>query len=226
VETDKIGLAYNHPTFLGHIFSLVMFMDGLCSQYLLYAFRNLNSGDIVMQTVYIDASSAILLYKTGLFVLCSQYFSIIMETDAYKEVRVPDYPGAQFFLSMVQKNRVQVCSSNPNCLGDISLPKNLDLGERQTLALYFQNAGGWDQRFIIIDDAKAAKFCLRRKVPFINALLVPKILWFAGILNKNDYIDKTALVIEEGRYSRTVIEKAKALSSSDLALFIPDETKS
>lgn len=36
-------------------------------------------------------------------------------------------------------------------------------------------------------------------------------------------IDKTALVIEKGRYSKTVIEKAKALSSWDLAAFIPDE---
>jgi predicted nucleic acid-binding protein len=177
-----------------------------------------------MQTVYIDASSAILLYKTDLFALCSQYFSMIMETDAYKEVRVPGYPGAEFFLSMVQKNSIQVCSSNPDCPVDITLPENLDLGERRTLALYFQSASPNQCSFIIIDDAKGAKFCLRHKVPFINALLLPKILWFAGILNKNDYIDKTALVIEEGRYSRTVIEKAEALSPSDLALFIPDET--
>nr|WP_320190473.1 hypothetical protein [uncultured Desulfobacter sp.] len=179
-----------------------------------------------MHTAYIDASSAILLYKTELFVLCSQYFSMIMETHVYKEVRVPDHPGEKFFESMIQKHRVRVCSCNLDRPVDIPLPKNLDLGERQTLALYFQNKDSDQHTFIIIDDAKAAKFCLRHKVPFINALLVPKILWFAGILNKNDYINKTALVIKEGRYSRTIIEKAKALSSSDLALFIPDETES
>lgn len=175
-----------------------------------------------MHTAYIDASSAILLYKIGLFDLCSQYFSMIMEAHAYKEVRVPDHPGAKFFLSMVQKNSLKVLKSNPDCLVDIFLPENLDLGERQTLKLYFQNTCP-NQRhaFIIIDDAKGAKFCLRRNVPFINALLVPKILWFAGILKKHDYLDKTALVIEKGRYSGTVIEKARALSSSDLAIFIP-----
>jgi len=43
-------------------------------------------------------------------------------------------------------------------------------------------------------------------------------------LNKNDYIGKTALVIEKGRFSKTVIEKAKALSTGDMATFIPDET--
>ncbi|WP_320043440.1 hypothetical protein [uncultured Desulfobacter sp.] len=177
-----------------------------------------------MHIVYIDASSAILLYKTGLFDLCTQYFYMIMETCVYKEVQVPDHPGANFFLSMVQKNRMKVCSSNPDDLIDINLPESLDLGERQTIVLYCQNACPNQPSFIIIDDAKGAKFCLKGKIPFINALLVPKILWFASILNKNDYIDKTALVIEIGRYSRTVIEKARALSSSDLAIFIPDET--
>lgn len=77
---------------------------------------------------------------------------------------------------------------------------------------------------IIIEGAKAARFCLRHKVAFINALLLPKNLWFDGLLNKNDYIGKTALVIEKGRFSKTVIEKAKALSTWDLATFIPDET--
>lgn len=197
-------------------------MDTVTNIY--YMLFELKPRDFVMQTVYIDASSAILLYKTDLFIFCSQYFSLIMERDAYEEVRVPDYPGAEFFLSMVKKNRVLVCKSHPGCLGGKPMPENLGLGERQTLAVYFQNLSPDRHSFIIIDDAKAAKFCVRHKVPFINALLIPKVLWFAGILNKNDYIDKTALLIEEGRYSRTVIEKAKALSPSDLALFIPDET--
>ncbi len=186
----------------------------------------LNFRDSFMHTAYIDASSAILLYKSELFVLCSQHFSLIMETHVCKEVRVPDHPGENFFESMVQEHRVQVCRFDPDRLMDISLPRNLDLGERQTLGLYFLNKDSDQCSFIIIDDAKAAKFCLRHKVPFINALLVPKVLWFAGILDENDYIDKTARIIEAGRYSRTIIEKAKAFSPSDLALFIPDETKS
>lgn len=177
-----------------------------------------------MQTVYIDASSAILLYKAGLFVPCTRYFSIVMETDVYKEVRVPDHPGAHFFLSMVQKKCVQVFRSDSDRHINVDLPRNLDLGERQTLMLYFQNICPDTPSFIIMDDAKGARFCLARKVPFINALLVPKILWFAGLLNKDDYLDKTALVIENGRYSGTVIEKADALSPWDLAMFIPDET--
>ncbi|NDY74370.1 hypothetical protein DO021_20965 [Desulfobacter hydrogenophilus] len=176
-----------------------------------------------MHTVYIDASSAILLYKAGLFVPCTQYFSIIMETHVYKEVGVPDHPGANFFLSMVQKNSVKVCRADTDRQDNINLPENMDLGERQTLVLYFQNVDPDQPSFITIDDAKGARFCLRHKVPFINALLVPKILWFAGILNKNDYLNKTAFVIGIGRYSKTVIEKAKALSPSDLAMFIPYE---
>lgn len=189
-----------------------------------YMLSEFNVRNIVMHTVYIDASSAILLYKAGLFVPCTRYFSIIMETDVYKEVRVPDHPGTKFFSSMVQKNNVKVCRADTDRQVNINLPENLDLGERQTLVLYLQNICPDQPSFILIDDAKGARFCLSHKVPFINALLVPKILWFAGLLNKNDYLDKTALVIEKGHYSRTVIEKAKALSSSDLATFIPDET--
>lgn len=196
------------------------------AQKIYYMLLEFNLGDAVMHIVYIDASSAILLYKTGLFDLCAQYFSMIMETCVYKEVQVPDHPGANFFLSMVQKDSVKVCRTYPDDLIDISLSENLDLGERQTIALYCRNACSDQRSFIIIDDAKGAKFCMRHKIPFINALLVPKILWFAGILNKNDYLDKTAMVIEKGRYSRTVIEKARALSSLDLAIFIPDETRS
>lgn len=176
-----------------------------------------------MHTVYIDASSAILLYKAGLFVPCTQYFYIIMETHVYKEVGVTNHPGSNFFLSMVQKSSVKVCRADTDLQDNMNLPKNMDLGERQTLVLYFQNACPDQPSFIIIDDAKGAKFCHRFKVPFINALLVPKILWFAGILKRNDYLDKTAFVIEIGRYSKTIIEKAKALSPSDLAMFIPDE---
>lgn len=178
-----------------------------------------------MHTVYVDASSAILLYKTGLFIPCTRYFYMVMETDACKEVLVPGHSGAKFFSSMVQKNRMQVCKTDPDRRVDINLPESLDLGERQTLVLYFQNGCPNEGSFIIIDDAKGARFCLSCKVPFINALLVPKILWFAGLLNKNDYLDKTALVIEKGRYSGTVIEKAKTLSSSDLAMFIPYENR-
>jgi len=177
-----------------------------------------------MHTVYIDASSAILLYKAGLFVSCTRYFSMVMEAEVYKEVGVPDYPGAAFFSSMVQKNQVQVYRAGKDYRASVDLPQNLDLGERQTLALYFRNVRPGGRSFIIMDDAKGARFCLKQKVPFINALLVPKILWLAGLLNKKGYLDKTALVIEKGRYAGIVIEKAKALSPSDLAMFIPDDT--
>ena len=175
-----------------------------------------------MHTVYIDASSAILLYKAGLFIQCTRYFSMIMEEEVYKEVRVPDHPGADFFLSMIQKKYVKVGRVDPG-QGQIPLPENLDPGERQTLMLYFQNVHPDDPLFIIMDDAKGAKFCMTRKVPFINALLVPKILWFAELLDETIYLEKTDTIIQTGRYSRVVIEKAKGLSRTDLDMFIPYE---
>lgn len=177
-----------------------------------------------MHTVYIDASSAILLYKAGLFVPCTQYYAMVMETQVYKEVGVPGHPGSKFFLSMIQKNIVAVCRADTDHQANINLLKNLDTGERHTLMLYFQKLCPEKPSFIIIDDAKGAKCCMKCKVPFINALLVPKILWWAGRLNQNNYLEKTAFIIEQGRYSKTIIEKATALSSSDLAMFIPDET--
>ena len=50
-----------------------------------------------MHTVYIDASSAILLYKAGLFVPCTRYFSMVMETEVYKEVRGTGPSRCAFF---------------------------------------------------------------------------------------------------------------------------------
>ncbi len=176
-----------------------------------------------MHTVYIDASSAILLYKAGLFISCTRCFYMVMENEVYKEVRVPDHPGADFFLSMVQKKSVKVCQLDPGHRDQITLPENLDPGERKTLVLYFQNVRPNNPSFIIVDDAKCAKLCMSRKVPFINALLVPKILWFAGRLDKTVYLEKTDSIIQTGRYSKTVIEKAKGLSRTDLDMFIPYE---
>lgn len=146
-----------------------------------------------------------------------------MEQAVYEEVTVPGYPGARFFKSAMASGMIRLDHIQTGFTDHRNLPTSLDRGERQTVRLYFQNLYTDDKGFIILDDLKAARFCMNFDIPFINALLVPKILWFAGLLNNNEYIDKTAFVIEKGRYAKTVIEKAKALSSTDLALFIPDE---
>ncbi|MDD9302588.1 MAG: hypothetical protein HUK40_09690 [Desulfobacter sp.] len=169
--------------------------------------------------VFIDASSAILLFKADLFIPCTQAYHLIMARKVFQEVRIKGYPGAQFFGTMKTQNKVQVQTP-----GKMTFPIPLKgMGEQQTLALYHQQTGTPSGAFVIMDDGKGAKCCRHQNIPYINALLVPKILWYSRRMDEKMYLEKQTALIELGRYSQTIIEKAKALSHEDLAYFIPNE---
>lgn len=175
-----------------------------------------------MPLVFIDASSAILLYKTDLFIQCADVYTLVAAESVYNEITVKSYPGADFFKQMMLKDRIKTISFDNSKKTALDIPA-MDVGEKHTIALFYQHFESDPSSFIIMDDKKGVIFCYNSSLPFINALLVPKVLWYAGLMEKDAYIEKRDLVIKQGRYSGKIIEKAKELSEQDLARFIPYE---
>lgn len=94
----------------------------------------------------------------------------------------------------------------------------MDAGERDTLCLFLDRKQG----FILTDDGRAAAWCRDHDLPFINALLVPKILGFAGWIPLEDGMDRMELLCRMGRYSQKIKDLAFSFTQQDLALFIPE----
>jgi hypothetical protein len=92
----------------------------------------------------------------------------------------------------------------------------LDRGERETIQAYFSAK----KDFIIIDDRKGAAYCRDREIPYINALLCPKILFFKGRITAIDCRRYSDRLIKVGRYAPWVLKKADVLSKEDLVEFL------
>ena len=172
--------------------------------------------------VLVDASSAILLFKTGLFESLMETYVIRMATSVYAEVTRKGYDGADFFRRCRACLKIQVISLNP-FPGDeqgvkTDLPSHLGAGERDTLLLFDKGAG----EFIIIDDGRGAAWCRDHRIPYINALLFPRILQSVDILSKENCRTFMARIIGMGRYSAPIIAFARSCDIHHLKFFFPD----
>ena len=180
----------------------------------------------VMALVYSDASSAILLYRAGLFEQTAEVFSLVLTHSVFKELNRDGYPGAELFRDMAASRQIQILPACPDLPSGQGMNgfSGMHKGERETIAQYL----GPDtplRSFILMDDGQGARFCHRHRIPFINALLVPKIFWYSGRMNETCARGKMETLTQLGRYSRQIISKAAALSQTDLAHFIPVKIK-
>ncbi len=167
--------------------------------------------------VFTDASSAILLEKTGVFDAFSKTFRIIFSASVFTEITRPGYPGADFFMVAFDNNVFDVVSYSetilfPCCPGK----QEMDLGERETLCLFLEKKQG----YLLIDDGRAARWCRDKGLPFINALLVPKILWYTGLMGQEDCLSKMEFLCRTGRYSQKIKDLAFSFEEKDLSFFI------
>jgi hypothetical protein len=170
-----------------------------------------------MKRALIDASSAILLYKAALFEAVASAYDLAMAPAVFQEVTVADRPGAAHFDAACRLGRIDVPCG---CIEPRqALLGGLGAGERETLCIYA--AGGVD--FVILDDRKGANYCRSQSIPYINALLCPKILHWAGLLDRPACTRAFDYLLGQGRYSSHVIEFAKKCNHQRLAFFMPDE---
>ena len=154
----------------------------------------------------VDSSSAILLYKANLFQRLTEIYCVMLATPVYDELTCDGYPGAEIF-----------AESNITVFRISTADTSFHKGERDTIAGYLQGLGD----FVLIDDGPGAKHCKVKEIPFINALLFPKILYFSGIIAETEHCAKTEHLIDLGRYSRKVIDYVRCCGRSDLVVFFP-----
>jgi len=169
-----------------------------------------------MTYVYIDSSSAILLEKSDLFDLFLLHADVVMSKTVYTEITKPGYPSANRFEANYHNKLFKISPCTEPLIKGSSDLKRWGKGERETIYLYLNSKKG----YILIDDGKAARWCFKRKVPFINALLVPKLFWYFGLLSENECLSKTAELCTIGRYSNTVKTIAKNCTKDDLSYFV------
>ncbi|MGE0084506.1 MAG: hypothetical protein AB7S75_08795 [Desulfococcaceae bacterium] len=175
---------------------------------------------LAVKTVLTDASSAILLFRAGLFPALISFYRIMITESVYAELTVRGYPGAEIFCRACADGQIIVRPA-----GTVSAIRHPELlmpsqsvrkGEGDTIRLWLYGEGD----FVLMDDYKGAAFCRNHGIPYISAILVPRILALSGHLSADQCSEKTEELIRNGRYSRKIITYAQNCPDRDLLFFV------
>ena len=168
------------------------------------------------KNIIIDSSSAILLYKSNFFDKLSDKYDTTITQSVFNEITCNNYPGSEYFQKLCSDQILTINNKNLKNSNNNKL-LNLGTGERDSILLFTQ----YKFDFIIIDDGKGAKYCRNNNIPYINALLIPKIFYFSKIITEEKYLKKTEDIISLGRYSEKIIEFVYQCSIEELQPFLP-----
>lgn len=169
--------------------------------------------------VLMDASSAIILFKCSFFEPVIKYFNIIMAESVYSEITREDREGAGAFICFRKEERIHIHDNveKKDCSqGQFQPLKGLGSGEQDTIRLYQMGIGD----MIILNDGKGASYCKKNDIPFINSLLVPRILHLGGLIGKEERNSAMKCIMTYGRYSTKIIEYAYGCGDETLAGFL------
>ena len=173
-----------------------------------------------MKKTLLDASSAILLFKAGLVNELINVYRVFVTGSVLQELTRENHHGVGTFLRYVTLQKIRVIDED-DIFSQTEIPtaslRLLDQGELDTIMCFA--SGNYD--FIITDDGRAARYCKENGLPFINALLFPRLLNFAGLMSRQESNDKMDAIIHLGRYSREIIEPAQSCRKESLAFAIP-----
>lgn len=168
----------------------------------------------IMKTALCDASSLIILYKAGLVRAFVVRYRVVVPASVFEELVIKGKTGAERFRAYCAEGSITV--EDGLSFADVQIP--LRGGEAECVRLY--RAGRGD--FILTDDGKAADYCRASGIPFINALLVPKLLLHAGILTEVTCADAMQRVRRFGRYARWVVDYAERAGLDELCAFMTE----
>lgn len=156
-----------------------------------------------------DSSSIILLQKVRLLQIFLNTYCVVIPGPVFDELTGQGKKGSLELRNLLS-NTVVKSSDEDNF-------KGLGRGESSVISLYFKSVGD----FVLLDDKKGANYCKSQAIPFINALLLTRILCVAGALKEEEHREAKEWLIQEGYYSDTIIEKAAAISNDELQQFMP-----
>jgi hypothetical protein len=176
------------------------------------------------RSALIDASSAILLYKSGLVEELVDRYAVAMAMSVFEELTVDGYPGAELFKRLFEKKRLRLRKADDRVslsIRAVSRLKCLGRGERETIRLYASGCGD----FIIIDDGKGAAVCRDCGIPYMNALLFPRIMHAMGVIDGNEMLARIESIKSHGRYSKSILDFALNCDDHALDAFLPENIK-
>lgn len=171
------------------------------------------------KTILLDASSAILLAKAGFHEALAIAYHIILSESVFDEITRTGLAGSVEYRQLLQKKQLKVLplpTPQPQYVADVSLQK-LDKGERDTIYLFH---GGYGD-FVVTDDGAAARFCLGNSIPFVNSLLILRLLNYSTQIKDDSYEAGFQSLLTLGRYSQKVQEYASSCPNSELLFFLP-----
>ena len=171
------------------------------------------------KVILLDASSAILLAKAGFHEILAESYTILMSDSVFDEITRKRLPGSIEYEKLLKEKLIKilpVLGPPSQHVTDISL-KRLDRGEQDTLLLFYEGCGD----FVVTDDGAAARFCLKNKIPFVNSLLLLRLLHHSGIIGNSSYEAGFQSLLALGRYSEKVRKYARSCPDSELLLFLP-----
>lgn len=174
-----------------------------------------------MKPIVIDTSSVILLQKVGLLDHLIQSYQTIITPSVYTELTQVEYDDSRIFKQLYEKGGLIVRPPSAKKASN-SATQNMDIsglgiGERDTIKLFLSG----EANFIIIDDGQAARKLYQHGLPFINALLFPKILLISSLLFHSEYEAKTKALKSCGRYADWVVKWAENAGTEELDSFLP-----
>lgn len=171
-----------------------------------------------MKKVLLDSSSAIILEKSDLIDLLFDVYSVILTESVYHELTQNSYPSARLFERHYSEASFALCpASNASSMELTADLQTLNPGERETIMQFETGTGD----FIVVDDGKAAKYCFRNNLPFINTLLFPIIMYISGRFSKWEKESSVSKILNIGYYSQKIIDQAGSLSIDELKPFLP-----
>jgi predicted nucleic acid-binding protein len=171
------------------------------------------------KSILLDASSAILLAKAGFHEMVAASYTILMSESVFDEITRKRLFGSDEYERLQQEKRLEVLPVlNPTSwsVADASLQR-LDRGERDLLILFREGRGD----FVVTDDGSAARFCLSSRVPFVNSLLMLRLLQHSGMIRASSYETGFQSLLALGRYSEKIREYARSCPDSELRFFLP-----
>jgi len=139
-----------------------------------------------------------------------------MSDSVFDEITDKGLPGSDEFKQLLQEKQLIAFPVANGNEPDVQLQK-LDRGERDTILLFNKGLGD----FVVTDDGAAARYCLSRKIPFVNSLLLLRLLRHSAIISDSSYKAGFVFLLNIGRYSEKVIEYARSCPDGELLFFLP-----
>jgi len=167
-----------------------------------------------MKNIIIDSSSAVLLYRSSVIKSLLKFCHPVIPSEVFSELTIPGYDGSGYFSELCASGEISVYKPDAETVN--ALTDSLHRGEREVIALFNEDIG----EFIIIDDGKGSAFCRDNKIPYINALLTVKILFFSNLITETEYRKAWKWLLVNGRYSEKIKVWADYADKHILAAFM------